>query len=41
MNPSAPAPRHLHAPIKALSNQKYRDFSLKYGAANVGILTGM
>ncbi len=28
------------APIKALSNQKYRDFSLKYGPDTVGILTG-
>ena len=27
------------APIKALSNQKYRDFSARYGE-NVGILTG-
>ncbi len=28
------------APIKALSNQKYRDFKAEYGAENVGILTG-
>ena len=28
------------APIKALSNQKYRDFKEDYGAENVGILTG-
>ncbi len=28
------------APIKALSNQKYRDFIQDYGAANIGILTG-
>ena len=28
------------APIKALSNQKYRDFREKYGEENVGILTG-
>ncbi|KAJ1301523.1 hypothetical protein OPQ81_008771 [Rhizoctonia solani] len=28
------------SPIKALSNQKYRDFKTTYGAANVGILTG-
>jgi superfamily II RNA helicase len=28
------------APIKALSNQKYRDFVLAYGKDNVGILTG-
>ena len=28
------------APIKALSNQKYRDFSAVYGKENVGILTG-
>jgi superfamily II RNA helicase len=28
------------APIKALSNQKYRDFSAKYGSAVVGIVTG-
>lgn len=28
------------APIKALSNQKYRDFKEQYGAENVGILTG-
>lgn len=27
-------------PIKALSNQKYRDFSEKFGAHNVGLLTG-
>lgn len=28
------------APIKALSNQKYRDFSERYGADKVGIVTG-
>jgi superfamily II RNA helicase len=28
------------SPIKALSNQKYRDFSKMYGEENVGILTG-
>ena len=28
------------APVKALSNQKYRDFSEIYGKENVGILTG-
>ena len=28
------------APIKALSNQKYKEFSRTYGAKNVGILTG-
>jgi superfamily II RNA helicase len=28
------------APIKVLSNQKYRDFSAKYGDDEVGILTG-
>jgi superfamily II DNA/RNA helicase len=28
------------SPIKALSNQKFRDFSLKFGAENVGIVTG-
>ncbi|RIK11202.1 MAG: RNA helicase [Acidobacteria bacterium] len=27
-------------PIKALSNQKYRDFRLTYGDASVGLLTG-
>jgi len=27
-------------PIKALSNQKYADFSARHGAANVGLLTG-
>ncbi len=27
-------------PIKALSNQKYRDFKEKYGADSVGLLTG-
>ena len=26
--------------IKALSNQKFRDFSLKYGSENVGLITG-
>jgi ATP-dependent RNA helicase HelY len=28
------------APIKALSNQKYHDLSIIYGAGNVGLLTG-
>jgi len=28
------------SPIKALSNQKYRDFSKKYGAENIGLITG-
>lgn len=28
------------APIKALSNQKYRDFRMRFGDGNVGILTG-
>lgn len=28
------------APIKALSNQKYKDFSKEYGEANVGLMTG-
>jgi len=28
------------SPIKALSNQKFRDFSLLYGANNVGLITG-
>lgn len=28
------------SPIKALSNQKYRDFCQKYGAENVGLVTG-
>lgn len=28
------------APIKALSNQKYRDFKKEYGEDNVGIMTG-
>lgn len=28
------------SPIKALSNQKYRDFRSKYGADNVGLITG-
>jgi hypothetical protein len=28
------------SPIKALSNQKFRDFSLKFGAQNVGLVTG-
>ena len=27
-------------PLKALSNQKYRDFASTYGTANVGLLTG-
>ena len=27
-------------PLKALSNQKFNDFSAKYGADNVGLLTG-
>mmetsp|Transcript_7652 Transcript_7652/g.18427 ORF Transcript_7652/g.18427 Transcript_7652/m.18427 type:complete len:1449 (-) Transcript_7652:38-4384(-) len=28
------------SPIKALSNQKFRDFSKKFGAENVGLITG-
>lgn len=28
------------SPIKALSNQKYRDFRSKFGADNVGLITG-
>jgi len=28
------------APIKALSNQKYKDFSAEFGKENVGIMTG-
>jgi replicative superfamily II helicase len=28
------------SPIKALSNQKFRDFKTTFGAENVGILTG-
>src|SRR3989344_8059075 len=28
------------APIKALSNQKYKEFSADYGEENVGLLTG-
>src|SRR3989338_7269555 len=28
------------APIKALSNQKFKDFSSEYGKENVGIMTG-
>lgn len=28
------------SPIKALSNQKFRDFKNTYGAENIGILTG-
>lgn len=28
------------APIKALSNQKYKEFSTEYGEENVGLLTG-
>jgi antiviral helicase SKI2 len=28
------------SPIKALSNQKYRELSLKFGSENVGIITG-
>jgi superfamily II RNA helicase len=28
------------SPIKALSNQKYRDFTTKYGEQNIGIITG-
>ncbi|AGE54835.1 Holliday junction branch migration helicase [Paramecium bursaria Chlorella virus NYs1] len=27
-------------PLKAISNQKYKDFSSKFGAENVGIITG-
>jgi ATP-dependent RNA helicase HelY len=43
----APAPmRRAHArviytsPLKALSNQKYHDLTERYGAANVGLITG-
>src|SRR3989338_7152326 len=28
------------APIKALSNQKFKEFSREYGEKNVGLLTG-
>jgi ATP-dependent RNA helicase HelY len=28
------------APLKALSNQKYRDLTVRYGPGNVGLLTG-
>ena len=28
------------SPIKALSNQKFRDFSQKFGSENVGLITG-
>lgn len=28
------------SPIKALSNQKYRELNIKFGAENVGIVTG-
>jgi antiviral helicase SKI2 len=28
------------SPIKALSNQKYRDFRDKFGEADVGLITG-
>ena len=28
------------APIKALSNQKYKDFCSEYGRENIGIMTG-
>ena len=28
------------SPIKALSNQKFRDFCLKFGSENVGLVTG-
>src|SRR3989338_2442435 len=28
------------SPIKALSNQKFRDFSARYGQHSVGIMTG-
>jgi len=28
------------SPIKALSNQKFRDFCIKFGAENVGLITG-
>lgn len=28
------------SPIKALSNQKYRELSIKFGSENVGIVTG-
>ena len=34
--------KHLYytAPIKALCNQKFRDFSNQFGEGNVGLLTG-
>jgi antiviral helicase SKI2 len=28
------------SPIKALSNQKFRDFSLKFGSESIGLITG-
>jgi hypothetical protein len=28
------------SPIKALSNQKFRDFSNKFGSENIGLVTG-
>jgi antiviral helicase SKI2 len=28
------------SPIKALSNQKFRDFCLKFNSENVGLVTG-
>jgi antiviral helicase SKI2 len=28
------------SPIKALSNQKFRDFSLKFGSESIGLVTG-
>jgi superfamily II RNA helicase len=28
------------SPIKALSNQKFRDFGQKFGAEHVGLVTG-
>lgn len=28
------------SPIKALSNQKFRDFGQKFGAGNIGLVTG-
>jgi len=35
-------PRHVvyTTPLKALSNQKYHDFCARYGAANIGLVTG-
>ncbi|MCK5560043.1 MAG: DEAD/DEAH box helicase, partial [Thermoplasmata archaeon] len=38
---NGPGPRIVYtAPLKALSNQKYREFTTEYGSEAVGILTG-